>query len=709
MPSFRTTGDRIGIMDRWERQLTRAGGATIGRPLALATASAPPLPDRFQVELGELSVAAPASARGTRALLLLGLLGRGASIGPHHTSHSDLSVRQELVVIGPDTFWEHGGSNPLGLTAAGIRLGDPGAPVSHVSVLVLCVDTATRASDVVTSIMALARTLDYLADPAGSDAVATEILDRTGALLDAPRTRVAVAGRYTALIDEPEQNVLFGRDLSAVAGGEVKGGRVIVRDRHGQALDLRGADYLYLRIGAPKPHQAAVRTLDELIREQELLDHREAVEAAGSPATYEEPFGHKLARTRFAMRGQDLVHAVGDGDQSSAHQLYIAGLSQEYAGELMADGILAPVESIGAYLRLSRLVAAADVPGSLGEVDRTVRARLAEGLDRLLGFTAPTEQRSLPMMTPLVMEVHDSLRHLVDPQLDGGEFLHRLVPEMRERVQRSMAVPEPPSLRARTSTDLAPGSFTVQVNEIPVLHGGADHPAYAVKAGGRWPAGDTIAYPAAYHPLTGERGRWWLVPRNEPDPDDTVLTAAQFLCCQLEHTVRGHLHRLIGLDLLEHFLTEWPQDGAGLLDRVRADSKLQLRLLWLVQELLREGVPLLEQDVILEELVRRDDPRELHRAVRDRMRDHLPGTREEALMLPEDLQSDLWEASPSGLPERGEPRLRLLSWLRETVTEHSPFLSLAVADDQVRELLVPLVRAHSPLITTFTYRELRSR
>lgn len=708
MPSSRPPGHRIGIVDRWEGQLTRAGGAVVGRPLTLPTAGAPPLPARFQVELSELAVAAPATGRRTVALLLLGLLGRSASIGPHHTSHSDLGVRHELVVAGPDTFWEHGRSNQLGLTAAGIRLGDPGDPVSHLSVLVLCVDNATRARHVVASITALARTLDYRADPSGSEAVAAEILDRTGALLDAPGTRVAIAGRYTALIDEPEQNVLFGRNLSAVAGGEVKDGRVIVRDRQGQALDLRGADYLHLRIGAPQPSQAAVRTLDELIREQELLDHREAVEAAGNPATYEEPFSHKLARTRFAMRGQDLVRAAGDGDVSSAHRAYLAGLSQEYAGELMGDGILAPVESVDEYLRLSRLIEAANVPEPLGEVDRTVRARLAEGLDRLLGFTTPSEQRALPMVTPLVLEVHDSLRHLVDPQLDGGEFLHTLIPEMRERVQKSMAAPVLPHVRARTSEDLAPGSFSVQVNEVPVLHGPADHPAYAVKAAGTWPVGDPVAYPTAYHPLTGERGRWWLVPRNEPDPDATMLTAAQFLCCRLEHTVRGQLHRLIGLDLLEDLLNGWPKGEAGLLDRVRADSALRLRLLWLAQELFHEGVPLLRQEVILDELVRRDDPRELHRAVRDRLRDHLPGTREEAVVLPEDLQKDLSEVSPSGLPERGEPRMRLLNWLGETVTEHGPFLSLAVAHDQVRELVVPLVRAHSPLITTFTYSELRS-
>ncbi|MFE1308063.1 FHIPEP family type III secretion protein [Streptomyces sp. NPDC058755] len=700
---------RLDIVSRWQQQLDQAGehgGVQAGLPLPLTCADTAHVPEEFQVELGELFVAAPATGRHTLALLLLGLLERGTATESHRT---DLGLRHELVVAGHDVFREHGGSTQLGLTAANIPLGAAGDRVARLSVLVLRVDNATRARHAVASIGGLTRLLDYRADPSGSNAIAAEILDRAGILLQMPRTHVAIAGSHVAAGHAAEQYVLFGRNLPAVASGEVRDGGVVLRDRHGQALDLRGTDHLQLRIGAPTPRRSAVRTWAELLREQEMLDHQVAVGAAGSRVADEEPFSHKTARTRFAMRGDDIVRAVRDGDAAVAQGSYLAGLSQEYAGELMGDGILAGIDDVGEYLRLTRLLAKAHVPEPVSDVDEMVRTRLTEGLDGLLGFTVPADRPMPPMMTPLVMEVHESLGQFVDQRQDGGHFLFTLVPEMRLRVQTSMAAPSLPGLRARLNPNLDAGSFTVQINEVPVLQGRAVHAAYAVETANEWPAGDAEAHPTTYHPLTGERGRWRIVPQHEAGPDATPLTVAQFLCCRVEYTVRSHLHRLVGLDELTPLVDEWLADDAGLLRRVRADVGLRLRLLWLAQELLHEGVPLLRQREVLDEALRRNDHRELHRAVRYLLRDHLPGTREHALPLPRDLEADLAGMTWPDVLARGEPRIRLMDWLRRSIAERGPFLSLAVARDDVREMLVPLVRAQDPLIATFTYRELRSQ
>src|SRR5690606_22448116 len=69
-------------------------------------------------------------------------------------------------------------------------------------------------------------------------------------------------------------------------------------------------------------------------------------------------------------------------------------------------------------------------------------------------------------------EVSDALVPYVDSRQDGGKFLFELVPFMRAGLFVELGV-RFPGVRARGNPSLPPGSYQVQINEVPVVTGQA--------------------------------------------------------------------------------------------------------------------------------------------------------------------------------------------------------------------------------------------
>jgi type III secretion protein V len=84
----------------------------------------------------------------------------------------------------------------------------------------------------------------------------------------------------------------------------------------------------------------------------------------------------------------------------------------------------------------------------------------------------PDSELFIPVVTPIVLEVSDALVPYVDSRQDGGRFLYELIPFMRDGLFVELGV-RFPGVRARGNPSLPPGSYTIQINEVPVVTGQA--------------------------------------------------------------------------------------------------------------------------------------------------------------------------------------------------------------------------------------------
>ncbi|WP_224249382.1 type III secretion system export apparatus subunit SctV [Hyalangium gracile] len=84
----------------------------------------------------------------------------------------------------------------------------------------------------------------------------------------------------------------------------------------------------------------------------------------------------------------------------------------------------------------------------------------------------PDSEVFVPVVTPIVLEVSDALVPFVDSRQDNGKFLFELIPFMRDGLFVELGV-RFPGVRARGNSGLPPGSYQIQINEVPVVTGQA--------------------------------------------------------------------------------------------------------------------------------------------------------------------------------------------------------------------------------------------
>ncbi|WNG35208.1 FHIPEP family type III secretion protein [Archangium violaceum] len=84
----------------------------------------------------------------------------------------------------------------------------------------------------------------------------------------------------------------------------------------------------------------------------------------------------------------------------------------------------------------------------------------------------PDSELFIPVVTPIVLEVSDALVPFVDSRQDNGKFLFELIPFMRDGLFVELGV-RFPGVRARGNPNLPPGSYQIQINEVPVVTGQA--------------------------------------------------------------------------------------------------------------------------------------------------------------------------------------------------------------------------------------------
>jgi hypothetical protein len=434
-----------------------------------------------------------------------------------------------------------------------------------------------------------------------------------------------------------------------------------------------------------------------------------------------ESYSSRAASARQASRAEQIVRHALAGDSAGAVTAFRVAAGEPGADGPLADSIADRVMSIGDYWLMSSMLAevvggTGASPPALQAVVRHAQDRLNDRLDQFLGLVSDPSEVSIPVATPLVFELGDALVPFVDSNQDGGLFLYELIPAMKNRILTTFGVMVP-GVRARGNSNLGPGDFIIQVDEVTVKTGTAlTSGSYAVHPVGGGVAAAPEAELTDTHPLTGEPGIWQVKAVGDGAIDEGAerLTPPQYLIHRIDMVFRTHLSRFLGLQEVAGLVDQWTPADRDLVASVLPDQGAVIRLTWILQSLVDNRIPITEWRAILGAIRDADGMatpiRTLIRAARARLRGQLPGRRSGGRVLP--VPVPLQEALASRL---GLPRLppdaatyEFHQWLRQAVTSHGPVLSLVARDEVVREAVAALARSQYQLVTTFTEEEVAS-
>lgn len=713
------------VADRWRTWLTQLGRAThaTGRRVIDRSQSA-----RIdgQPELFLREVYARAGLEERRSLdLLLAILVEVNEVDEIATEVAKYSEASVLHVVGPEAIRAKSGAGTSGFVVNEIGLGQA-TPDMRVSLVLLRIDRASRARDVAASIESLGRLLDYDENPEASTAIAHRTLRRLEVLTAGTGVRVSVAGTYSwasgeaalqgtlhlltdvslALDDELEYR--DGR-LMVVSSGEASSSvAVSLSRRRGEFARERrgwtGGDYALLRIGYP-----IARRVDEgRPLQQRRVEHGLAEVSLGSAITQDAgSYSSRAASGRQAARAQEILEGARATRQQEAATQLAAALSQPGAQGPLIENVVGGVDTVADFWTVLPVVErtldnlAADTGPR--HIATLLLTRLGERFDQMLRLGAGDSSEPLiPVTTPIVLEVSDTLVPIVDQNQDDGHFLYELIPAMRNRIGETTGV-WIPGVRARGNGELARGGFSVQIDEVPVVEG-------ILNVGGGYrvlaPNSDIVATEIdEVNPLTGEPGRWLIA---EAPAEVATITAAHYLAHRVGAVIHSHLSAFLGLHEVTALVDRWRATDPETVRRVVGSQVAVERLALLLQGLVGERIAITDWRAILDAVLVAGGFEVplgvLHQAVRTRLRAVLPGPRTgpAAVEVPSDIQAEL---ATEHAANRERARLIFLTWLRGVIDQQQSVVSLVTNTSAVRVAVAALARSEKAVVFTFTTEE----
>jgi type III secretory pathway component EscV len=248
------------------------------------------------------------------------------------------------------------------------------------------------------------------------------------------------------------------------------------------------------------------------------------------------------------------------------------------------------------------------------------------------------------MVTPVILEIGAELIPYVDSEKDGGKFLFKDIPAMRERTQSALGM-KMPGVRARGlySGPANSTAFQIQVDEVIVRVGHAYPsmkfcPASCEKL-------DSLGIPLSpLKPASGLPGasgawvpsdQWEALVRNGLE----LWTVPEFLIAQLEAVLLQNAAVLLGVQEVEAMLSDWQskEGGMPLIQEALPGARPRLRFARLLRALVSEQVPVSSWQDILD-VVRQtgvDDREKALREIRLRLKAALTGgVRVKPLIVP---------------------------------------------------------------------------
>ncbi|MBC7886356.1 MAG: FHIPEP family type III secretion protein [Ferruginibacter sp.] len=324
-----------------------------------------------------------------------------------------------------------------------------------------------------------------------------------------------------------------------------------------------------------------------------------------------------------------------------------------------------------------------------------------------------------PGVTSIAIEISSDL---VSPEADSPDWyvITGLIPAMRERIFQQYGV-KPPGLRITGNEgDLAPGTYVISIDEIPIVSGTVQKGKLFITT----PAADlqslAITGTSGWNPISGKDSLWTdiqlktLLDENSigywQDPFDYILT-------HVEAVLVTNLAMFTDPQFCDNYLENFIKQDQGLgspdtvEDAVIIRKDLPLLLLFndLLKGLIREKVPVKNKQVIIQSFSRVkhifQQANEIIQAVRIDVKRDLPFNNGTARFfeLPVDIESKIKEALETAegktfLAMTPENCQQALTEIRNTVLNDTgqSLLVLLTKDPQLRIHLRKLVEAEFP-------------
>ncbi len=215
----------------------------------------------------------------------------------------------------------------------------------------------------------------------------------------------------------------------------------------------------------------------------------------------------------------------------------------------------------------------------------------------------PDSELFIPVVTPIVLEVSDSLVPYVDSRQDGGKFLFELVPFMRDGLFVELGV-RYPGVRARGAPGLPPGAYQIQINEVPVVTGRATLGHILVN--------DTVERLRlmnvegfeAVNPATRQPAAW--VPEQHKDMLEaaglTTWDVPGYIILHLAAVLRRHAREFVGVQEVQTMLDQLEKAFPAIVKEVVPKVVTVLKLTDILGRLVEEEISIRDLRGILQAL-----------------------------------------------------------------------------------------------------------
>lgn len=349
--------------------------------------------------------------------------------------------------------------------------------------------------------------------------------------------------------------------------------------------------------------------------------------------------------------------------------------------------------------------------GEIIEEDAALEQRQLEEARR------PESLLSLLQVDQIELEIGYSLIPLVD-EGQGGDMLDRISMIRRQcALELGLLVPV---IRIRDNLQLNPDEYVLKIKGIQVGHGELMVSHYlAMDAGG---VSDTVPGIATIEPAFGLNALWVdaLTREKAEYAGYTVVDPPAVLATHLTEIIREHSHELLGRQEVKTLLDGAREEYPAVVDELVPDLLTIGEVQKVLQNLLREGVPIRNMVTILETLADTAtitrDPDYLTEYVREALKRQVSQMYLEKNELTVVTMASQWEETISagidytdrGLAIALDPRTlqTLYQALGEALEEHVLPYPVVLVSPQIRMALKRLTERAIPRLIVLSYNEI---
>jgi len=202
----------------------------------------------------------------------------------------------------------------------------------------------------------------------------------------------------------------------------------------------------------------------------------------------------------------------------------------------------------------------------------------------------------IPVVTPIILDADNRLFPQGEETPQVIRMLETDIPSLRDRLQTDTGVTVP-GVRIRGNDNFAEGAYVLMLHEVPL--GGGILPLeekFCPDAAGCQALGIEGQY--AVYPKDRTEGIWLSEPAWERAERAglPLLDQYQYMLSHLESLVRRYLATFLGFQEVQDMLAQWKweteeEDRGALLDTALPDDMARRRLVQVLQDLVKEEVP----------------------------------------------------------------------------------------------------------------------